>query len=90
LTNGAAALRVSTTDGLRRLLPSAPRVRLIDVEIAAMEFRTDGLPIAPAFALPRLLARHGLAYEHIDSWEIHEPSPDKCRSTSRRWKTKHS
>lgn len=72
LTDGAAALWVSTTDGLRRLPSSAPRVRLIDFEIAAVDFRTEGLLMAPAFALPRLLARHGLAYEHIDLWEIHE------------------
>ena len=28
--------------------------------------------MAPAFAIPRLLARHGLGYGDIDLWEIHE------------------
>jgi acetyl-CoA C-acetyltransferase len=28
--------------------------------------------MAPAFAIPRLLARHGLAYADIHLWEIHE------------------
>jgi acetyl-CoA C-acetyltransferase len=28
--------------------------------------------MAPAFAVPRLLARHGLRYDSIDLWEIHE------------------
>jgi acetyl-CoA C-acetyltransferase len=28
--------------------------------------------MAPAFAIPRLLARHGLAYGDIHLWEIHE------------------
>jgi acetyl-CoA C-acetyltransferase len=28
--------------------------------------------MAPAFAIPRLLARHGLTYADIDLWEIHE------------------
>ena len=28
--------------------------------------------MAPAFAIPRLLARHGLAYADIGLWEIHE------------------
>jgi acetyl-CoA C-acetyltransferase len=28
--------------------------------------------MAPAYAIPRLLARHRLAYEDIDLWEIHE------------------
>ena len=28
--------------------------------------------MAPAFAVPRLLARHALRYDAIDLWEIHE------------------
>ena len=28
--------------------------------------------MAPAFAIPRLLARQGLTYADIDIWEIHE------------------
>ena len=28
--------------------------------------------MAPAFAIPRLLARHGLGYADVDLWEIHE------------------
>src|SRR3546814_2464258 len=28
--------------------------------------------MAPSYAIPRLLARHGLRYDDIDLWEIHE------------------
>ena len=28
--------------------------------------------MAPAYGIPRLLARHGLAYADVDLWEIHE------------------
>jgi acetyl-CoA C-acetyltransferase len=28
--------------------------------------------MAPAYAIPRLLGRHGLTYADIDIWEIHE------------------
>jgi len=28
--------------------------------------------MAPAYAIPRLLARHGLALADVDLWEIHE------------------
>jgi acetyl-CoA C-acetyltransferase len=28
--------------------------------------------MAPAYAIPRLLARNGLTYDAIDLWEIHE------------------
>lgn len=72
LTDGAAALWVATTPGLARLPSSLPRVRLVDWEVAAVDFRTEGLLMAPAYAIPRLLARHGLAYADIDLWEIHE------------------
>jgi len=37
-----------------------------------VDLRKEGLLMAPAYAIPRLLARHGLFYEDIDLWEIHE------------------
>jgi acetyl-CoA C-acetyltransferase len=72
LTDGAAAIWVASSEGLQRLPASIPRVRLLDWEIAAIDFRTEGLLMAPAFAIPRLLARHGLSYGDIHLWEIHE------------------
>jgi acetyl-CoA C-acetyltransferase len=44
----------------------------VDWEIAAIDFRTEGLLMAPAYAIPRLLARHDLRYQDIGLWEIHE------------------
>ena len=72
LTDGAAALWVATQEGLTRLGASAPRARLVDWEIAAVDLATEGLLMAPAYAIPRLLARHGLGLADIDLWEIHE------------------
>lgn len=72
LTDGAAAIWVGSRQGVDRLPSSVARVRLIDWEIAAVDFRVEGLLMAPAFAIPRLLARHGLAYEDVALWEIHE------------------
>lgn len=72
LTDGAASLWVATQRGLDRLPGHVPRVKLIDWEIAAVDFRTEGLLMAPAYAIPRLLARHGLGYQDIGLWEIHE------------------
>jgi acetyl-CoA C-acetyltransferase len=72
LTDGAAGVWVASEQGLARLPASLPRVKLIDWEIAAVDFRTEGLLMAPPYAIPRLLARHGLAYADIDLWEIHE------------------
>jgi acetyl-CoA C-acetyltransferase len=72
LTDGAAGVWVASREGLARLPPGVPAVRLIDWEIAAIDFRTEGLLMAPAFAIPRLLARNALTYSDIDLWEIHE------------------
>lgn len=72
LTDGAAGLWVASSAGLARLAPAIPAARLVDWEVAAVDFRTEGLLMAPAFAIPRLLARNGLAYRDIDIWEIHE------------------
>jgi acetyl-CoA C-acetyltransferase len=72
LTDGAAAIWVASSKGLQRLPPQTPRVKLIDWEIASVNFRTEGLLMAPAYAIPRLLARHELGYDDIQLWEIHE------------------
>ena len=72
LTDGAASVWVAAASGLARLPASLPRVRLVDWEIAAVDFRTEGLLMAPAFAIPRLLARNELTYGDIALWEIHE------------------
>ena len=47
-------------------------MRLVDWEIASVDFRVEGLLMAPAFAIPRLLARNDLRYDDIHLWEIHE------------------
>lgn len=72
LTDGAAAIWVATGAGLARLPAQTPRVRLIDWELAAVDFRVEGLLMAPPYAIPRLLARHRLSYDDIALWEIHE------------------
>ena len=72
LTDGAASVWVATGTGLGRLPSGVAKAKLIDWEIAAIDFRTEGLLMAPAFAIPRLLARHRLTYADIDLWEIHE------------------
>ena len=72
LTDGASGLWVATEEGLARLPATLPRVRMIDFEMAAIDIFHEGLLMAPVSAIPRLLARHGLTYEDIALWEIHE------------------
>ena len=71
VTDGAASIWVGDREGMRRL--GAAAVKLVDWEIAAIDFRLEeGMLMAPARAIPRLLARHGLAFEDIALFEIHE------------------
>jgi acetyl-CoA C-acetyltransferase len=72
LTDGAAAIWVATEAGLERLPATLPRVKLRDYECAAVDIFHEGLLMAPAYAIPRLLARNGLTLESIDLFEIHE------------------
>jgi acetyl-CoA C-acetyltransferase len=72
LTDGAAGIFVATEAGLARLPAAMPRARLVDFEIAAVDVFTEGLLMAPASAIPRLLARQGLTFNDIALWEIHE------------------
>ncbi|PZQ64996.1 MAG: acetyl-CoA C-acyltransferase [Phenylobacterium zucineum] len=72
LTDGAAGLWVATARGLDRLPAGTPRVRLVDYEINAIDLHHEYLLMSPAYGIPKLLARHGLAYEDVALWEIHE------------------
>lgn len=72
ITDGAAAMWVATKAGLAKLPENTPHAELVDHEIAAVDHHVDGLLMAPSFAIPRLLARHGLRYEDVALWEIHE------------------
>lgn len=72
LTDGAAGLWVASDAGLARLPKELPRVKLVDWEIASIDLWVEGLLMAPAYAIPRMLARHNLRYEDIALWEIHE------------------
>ncbi len=51
-----------------------PLAKVIDAEAAAVDFvdGAEGLLMAPAYAVPRLLARNGLTFADFDVFEIHE------------------
>jgi acetyl-CoA C-acetyltransferase len=72
LTDGAAAIWVASDEGLKRLPAETPRVKLIDYEVTSIDLKNEGLLMAPAYGVPRMLVRNGLTYADIDLWEIHE------------------
>ncbi len=72
ITDGAAGCWVATEAGVARLPAGTPYARLVDYEVSAVDFRTEGLLMAPSYGIPRLLARHQLSFSDIALWEIHE------------------
>jgi acetyl-CoA C-acetyltransferase len=72
LTDGASSIWVASDAGLAKLPAAIPRVKLIDWEIVSVDFRIEGLLMAPPYAIPRLLKRNSLVYDDIHLWEIHE------------------
>lgn len=73
LTDGASAVLLGSEEYAReRGLPIL--ADFVDAEAAAVDFvhGQEGLLMAPVYAVPRLLARHGLTFEDFDFFEIHE------------------
>ena len=76
LTDGASTVLLASEDWAdRRDLPKLATV--VDGEAAAVDFvhGKDGLLMAPVFAVPRLLARHGLTLTTSTSSRSTKPSP---------------
>jgi acetyl-CoA C-acetyltransferase len=72
LTDGASSIWVASEAGLAKLPAKTPRVKLLDWEMTSVDFRIEGLLMAPPYAIPRLLQRNSLGYADIHLWEIHE------------------
>jgi acetyl-CoA C-acetyltransferase len=60
---------------------------LIDAQTAAVDHvhKREGLLMAPAYAVPRLLERNGLALQDFDFYEIHEAFASQVLCTLRAW-----
>src|SRR5262249_33698980 len=70
-TDGAASIWVADAAGMARL-GLEPAVRFADWEVTAMDYHEEGILMAPARAIPRLLARNGLRFADVELWDIHE------------------
>ena len=93
LTDGASAVLLASEEwAAEHKLPV--RAYLVDSETAAVDFvhghdgRTpDGLLMAPAYAVPRLLARNGLTLQDFDYYEIHEAFASQVLATLAAWES---
>ncbi|HEX3517969.1 MAG TPA: acetyl-CoA C-acetyltransferase [Solirubrobacteraceae bacterium] len=86
LSDGAAVALLSSvewaeTHGLGVL------AHLIEAETAAVDYvhGREGLLMAPAYAVPRMLARAGLSLQDFDLYEIHEAFASQVLSTLAAW-----
>ncbi|SFX98445.1 MULTISPECIES: acetyl-CoA C-acetyltransferase [unclassified Pseudomonas] len=86
LTDGASLVLLGSEEWARaRGLPILAYLR--DGETAAVDFvnGAEGLLMAPAYAVPRLLARNGLTLQDFDYYEIHEAFAAQVLCTLKAW-----
>ena len=86
LTDGASTVLLATEEwasehGLH------VKAWFVDAETAAVDFvhGGEGLLMAPAYAVPRLLERNGLTLQDFDFYEIHEAFASQVLSTLKAW-----
>ncbi|WP_112239942.1 acetyl-CoA C-acetyltransferase [Kribbella monticola] len=86
LTDGASAVLLSTDEWAaeRGLTPLA---YLTHSQTAAVDYvkGAEGLLMAPAYAVPRMLARAGLTLQDFDYYEIHEAFASQVLATLKAW-----
>ena len=86
LTDGAATVLLADAEGAAaRGLPALAEV--VDAEAGAVDFTRgkEGLLLAPVYAAPRLLARHGMRLEDFEIVEIHEAFAATVLATLKAW-----
>src|SRR4051812_8265187 len=86
LTDGASAVLLGT-DAWALKHGLEPLAYLVDHETAAVDFvhGNEGLLMAPAYAVPRMLERNGLTLQDFDYYEIHEAFASQVLSTLAAW-----
>ena len=86
LTDGASAVLLGVRRVGRGARP-APLAYLVDAETAAVDYVNgdEGLLMAPAYAVPRMLERNGLTLQDFDFYEIHEAFASQVLSTLAAW-----
>jgi acetyl-CoA C-acetyltransferase len=90
LTDGASTVLLASEEwAAARGLPV--KAYFVDAETAAVDYvyGDEGLLMAPAYAVPRLLARTGLTLQDFDYYEIHEAFAATVLSTLAAWEDEH-
>ncbi|KXK60821.1 acetyl-CoA acetyltransferase [Micromonospora rosaria] len=88
LTDGASTVLLASEEwAAERSLPVLARFSFS--ETAAVDFvhGDEGLLMAPAYAVPRMLARAGLTLQDFDFYEIHEAFASQVLATLAAWES---
>jgi acetyl-CoA C-acetyltransferase len=86
LTDGASAALLCSEDFAKKHnLPI--QAYFTDCEVAAVDFlvKKEGLLMAPAYAVPKMLARRGIKLQDFDFYEIHEAFAAQVLCTLKAW-----
>jgi acetyl-CoA C-acetyltransferase len=89
LTDGASAVLLASDEwSAEHKLPVL--AHFVDAETAAVDYvhgdrKYDGLLLAPAYAVPRLLERNKLTLQDFDFYEIHEAFASTVLATLKAW-----
>ncbi len=89
LTDGASAVLLASEDWAA--VHGLPVLAYLSFsEVAAVDFfdQKEGLLMAPAYAVPRMLARAGLKLQDFDFYEIHEAFAAQVLCTLAAWEDK--
>lgn len=87
LTDGASAVLLGT-DEWAKAHGLEVQAYIVDAQVAAVDYvHGEGLLMAPAWAVPQMLARHGLTLQDFDFYEIHEAFAAQVLCTLRAWES---
>jgi len=87
LSDGASAVLLGT-DAWAKAHDLEVQAYIVDAQVAAVDFvHGEGLLMAPAWAVPRMLARNGLSLQDFDFYEIHEAFAAQVLCTLRAWES---
>ncbi len=86
LTDGASVVLLGSDEWAKEH-GLEPLAYFVDSETAAVDYvhGGEGLLMAPAYAVPRMLARNGLTLQDFDFYEIHEAFASQVLSTLKAW-----
>ena len=86
LTDGAASVLLASEEWAKANNYEV-KAWLTFSEVAAVDFvdKKEGLLMAPAYAVPRLLEKAGLTLQDFDFYEIHEAFASQVLSTLKAW-----